>query len=150
MKVISALLLLAVFFLLIPFYGITNRNSSDTSLRTIQKNVEEVNYTALSFLSEYETIIDTSGAAKEDRSAFNRAVKKQQKAFKVYPNPASNIVYLRISGRQTITLHNANDSLIFKTSIREKAIVNIKKLPVGTYYFKDEKTGITKEMIIDR
>jgi hypothetical protein len=148
-KAISTLLLLAAFILLMPLYGITNRISPNISLCTSEKSVE-VNYTTLPFLTEYETIIDTSETAKEERSAFSRAVSRQQKAFKVYPNPASNIVYLRIYGRQTVTLHNASDSLIFRTSIREKALVNIKKLPVGTYYFRDEKTGITKEMIIVR
>lgn len=145
MKAISTLLLLAVFILLMPLYGITNLTAHDISLYSYEKTVED-NYTELPFLAGYNIIFDTSGTINEKNSAFSR----QQKAFKVYPNPARNIVYLRISGRQTITLRNASDSLIFKTSIREKALVNIKKLPVGTYYFRDEKTGITKEMVIAR
>jgi hypothetical protein len=148
-KAINKLLLLASFILLMPLYGIANRISPNISKCTPGKTFD-VNYRALLFLDEYKFFFDTSGTAREESAAFNRAIKKQQKAFKVYPNPASNIVYLRISGRQTITLHNASDSLIFRTSIREKALVNIKKLPVGTYYFRDEKTGIIKEIIIAR
>ncbi|CAN5128729.1 hypothetical protein BH11BAC6_BH11BAC6_04850 [soil metagenome] len=49
-----------------------------------------------------------------------------------------------------VTLRNANDSLIFKTRIREKATINIRKLPVGAYYFTDIKTGLTQPMIIAR
>lgn len=149
MKVISTLLLLAVFILLMPLYGITNRVLPNI-FSCIPKKVSKENDQPLSFLTKYTTISNTFDTAKEERSVVSKAISRQEKIFKVYPNPASNIVYLRISGRQTITLHNAKDSLIFRTSIREKALINIKKLPVGIYYFTDEKTGITKEMIIAR
>jgi hypothetical protein len=79
-----------------------------------------------------------------------RAYDRQLKTFKVNPNTANNFVYLAYYGEGMVTLHNANDSLIFKARIREKATVNIRKLPVGRYYFTDIKTGIKQEMIIAR
>ena len=85
---------------------------------------------------------------KKESPAQKRAFARQQKTFKVYPNPANNIVYLRIYGEQMITLRNSSDSLIFKVRIRQKATVNIRKLPNGTYYFTDLKTGLKQEMVI--
>lgn len=79
-----------------------------------------------------------------------RAYDRQLKTFKVNPATANNFVYLSYYGEGMITLHNANDSLIFKARIREKATVNIRKLPVGKYYFTDVKTGIKQEMTISR
>lgn len=101
---------------------------------------------------EEKTVEDTSyaGPVATEPDARTKAAIKRLKVFNVYPAPANNIVYLRITGKQTIMLHNANDSLIFKVAIREKATIDIRKLPVGRYYFTEAKTGIKKEMIIAR
>ena len=88
--------------------------------------------------------------APKQTPAQKRAYERQAKTFKVFPNPANNFVYLDYYGEGMITLHNATDSLIFKARIREKATVNIRKLPVGHYYFTDVKTGLKQEMIIAR
>ena len=82
--------------------------------------------------------------------AKKRAYERQAKTFKVYPNPANNFVYMKYYGEGMITLHNSSDSLIFKARIREKATVNIRKLPVGSYYFTDIRTGLKQQMIIAR
>ena len=75
---------------------------------------------------------------------------KPLKVFDVYPNPANKIVYIRITGKQTVSLRNEEGRLIFKTAIREKATVNLSPLPAGVYFLTDEKTGATRQFTIVR
>lgn len=80
-------------------------------------------------------------------------VKKQPrplKTFELYPTTANKFIYIKITGKQTVTLHNAAGKLIFRTAIREKATVNLSPLPPGDYILTDEKTCATKNFSIVR
>jgi hypothetical protein len=95
-----------------------------------------------------DNYIDTEAVATEP--VHYKKPPRPLKVFNVYPNPANKIVYIRITGKQTVSLRNEEGRLIFKTAIREKAIINLTPLPPGVYFLTDERTGATKEFTIVR
>ena len=99
--------------------------------------------------SEY-TSTDTAKAVSDEEPVRYKKTPRPLKTFDLYPNPANRIIYIKITGKQTVTLQNAEGHLIFKTAIREKATVNLSPLPAGVYYLTDVKTGATKKFSIVR
>lgn len=93
---------------------------------------------------------DTGKVVSEEEPTHYKKPPRPLKTFDLYPNPANKIIYIRITGKQTVTLHNDEGKLIFRTAIREKATVNLSPLPAGNYILTDEKTGATKKFSIVR
>ncbi|MEP6844450.1 MAG: T9SS type A sorting domain-containing protein [Panacibacter sp.] len=100
------------------------------------------------FFNHEQNVIDTDAMANNQH--IERKAPRPLKVFNIYPNPANRILYVRITGKQTVSLRDEQGCLIFKTAIREKAIINITPLPAGIYSLTDEKTGATKEVVISR
>lgn len=107
-----------------------------------------------------EKEISVKNSIKEDSSANNiekdvepahvRKAPRPLKVFDVYPTRANKIIYIRITGKQVVSMTNGDGRQIFKTAIREKATVDLSTLPEGNYQLKDEKTGVVKQFIIIR
>ena len=98
---------------------------------------------------EYNSI-DTEKVVSDAEPVRYKKPPRPLKVFDLYPNPANRIVYIRITGKQTVSLRNEEGHLIFRTAIREKATVNLSPLPAGVYFLTDEKTGATKQFTIVR
>ena len=103
------------------------------------------------YLPNIEYISSDSAKAVSDAEPVRyKRPAKPLKTFDLYPNPANRIIYIHITGKQTVTLHNEEGKLIFRTAIREKATVNLSPLPAGNYILTDEKTGAAKKFTIVR
>lgn len=87
---------------------------------------------------------------KDVEPASIKKAPKPLKVFDVYPTQANKFVYIRITGKQVVSMTNGSGKQIFKTAIREKATVDLSKLPPDTYQLKDEKTGAVKQFRIVR
>jgi hypothetical protein len=74
--------------------------------------------------------------------------RRHSDTLRVFPNPAKNVFYIKISGKKSIILKDAEGCQVFKVMIRERATVDINRLPAGIYYVIEEKTGDEEKLLI--
>ena len=90
-----------------------------------------------------DNIVDTTSGTHK----FNNR-RRHSDTLRVFPNPARNVFYIKISGKKSIILKDAQGCQVFKVMIREKATVDINRLPAGIYYVIEEKTGDEEKLLI--
>ena len=139
MKTVSAYLLL-INCALIGLFGL-HSNTNKTQTFPLHHDVLPD--------SEY-TSTDTAKAVSDAEPVRYKKSPRPLKTFDLYPNPANKVIYIHITGKQTVTLQNEEGKLIFRAAIREKATVNLSPLPAGNYILTDEKTGAAKKFSIVR
>jgi hypothetical protein len=72
------------------------------------------------------------------------------KDFIVYPNPVKDVLYVQIKGDAVFSVLSANGEILFTRTINSNGSINISALPPGTYYLKNNITGIVKKFIVAR
>jgi len=68
--------------------------------------------------------------------------------FKVYPNPARDILHIQITGKATVYLTDASGKIIFTKTIDKTDILNVSSLSAGVYYLKNNITNETQKIMI--
>ena len=68
--------------------------------------------------------------------------------FKVYPNPARDILHIQIMGKATVYLTDASGKIIFTKTIDETGMLNVSSLSAGIYYLKNNITNETQKIMI--
>jgi len=149
LKTVSAYLLL-INCAFLGYFGLYYDSNKTQTLPVHNTDDRQIVYDH-DFLPGVEyTSSDTAKAVSDEEPVRYKKTPRPLKTFDLYPNPANRIIYIKITGKQTVTLQNAEGHLIFKTAIREKATVNLSPLPAGVYYLTDVKTGATKKFSIVR
>ncbi|WP_158638331.1 T9SS type A sorting domain-containing protein [Panacibacter ginsenosidivorans] len=148
MKTVSAYLLF-INCALLGSFGLQSNTKPGTSTVHYTHDLQTVCHHDALPVSEY-TLTDTAKAVSDAEPVRYKKPPRPLKIFDLYPNPANKIIYIHITGKQTVTLHNEEGKLIFRTAIREKATVNLSPLPAGNYILTDEKTGTEKKFSIVR
>ncbi len=89
-----------------------------------------------------------------DALAFNHKVaitplsSLASSAFTITPNPVKEVMHVKVEGKTTLTLSNAEGKLFLTKIINGKEDISVSHLPAGTYYVKNITTGEIKKIII--
>jgi hypothetical protein len=89
----------------------------------------------------------------ESASAFSENLMQQNdktKFFLVYPNPAKNILHVRINGNALFSLSDQSGKILLTTSINREGSINISGMAAGLYYLRNNSTGAAQKIIIER
>jgi hypothetical protein len=72
------------------------------------------------------------------------------KDFMVYPNPVKDVLYVQTKGDVVFSVLSANGEILFTRTINSNGNISTSTLPPGTYYLKNNITGIAKKFIVAR
>jgi hypothetical protein len=72
------------------------------------------------------------------------------KDFIVYPNPVKDVLYVQTKEDAVFSVLSANGEILFTRTINSNGSINTSALPPGTYYLKNNITGIVKKFIVAR
>ncbi|HYK46052.1 MAG TPA: T9SS type A sorting domain-containing protein, partial [Parafilimonas sp.] len=72
------------------------------------------------------------------------------KDFTVYPNPARDILHIGTSINAVFSFLNSSGEILFTKTINDNAVINISQLPPGNYYVRNNTTGTTEKLIVER
>jgi Leucine-rich repeat (LRR) protein len=70
--------------------------------------------------------------------------------FRVYPNPAKDVLHVETNGSATFSLIDQSGKILVRTNITGKDGINISGITPGLYYLKNTSTGNVKKVIIAR
>ena len=70
--------------------------------------------------------------------------------FRVYPNPARDILHVETSGTATFSLINQSGKILLTTNVNGKGIINISSIAAGLYYVKNTSTNSIQKVVISR
>ena len=70
--------------------------------------------------------------------------------FRVYPNPARDILHVETNGAATFSLIDQSGKILVTTNINGKGIINVSGIPAGLYYLKNNSTGNVQKVVIAR
>ena len=80
----------------------------------------------------------------------NKNETNTSKDFTVYPNPARDILHIGTSINAVFSFLNSSGEILFTKTINDNAVINISELPPGNYYIKNNTTGTTQKLIVER
>jgi hypothetical protein len=115
-------------------YYVRVLNSVATQLKLFSKSF---NYTAPT-----NTLIASAQDAVQQNAKTN--------LFRVYPNPAKDILHVETNGNATFSLIDQSGKILVTTSINGKGSVNISGITPGLYYLKNTSTGNVQKVVIAR
>jgi len=115
-------------------YSVQVKNSVATKL-TLSSNT--IAYTALN-----EPIIASSENALQQYDKTN--------SFRVYPNPAKDILHVETNGSATFSLINQSGKILVTTNINGEGVINVSGIAAGLYYLKNNSTGSIQKVVIAR
>ena len=70
--------------------------------------------------------------------------------FRIYPNPANDILHVETNGSTILSLINQSGKLLVTRSINGKGSINISGITPGLYYLKNNSTGNVQKVVIAR
>lgn len=70
--------------------------------------------------------------------------------FRVYPNPAKDILHVETSGTATFSLVDQSGKILLTTSINSKGSINISGMAGGWYYLRNNSSGAVQKVVIAR
>jgi uncharacterized protein YaiI (UPF0178 family) len=75
---------------------------------------------------------------------------KSSKDFMVYPNPAKDVLNVQTKGDAVFSVLSAKGEILFTRTLNSNGSINTSALQSGTYYLKNNITGIVKKFIVAR
>jgi hypothetical protein len=95
---------------------------------------------------------DSTGADSISSYKYSFAVPngRSTKEFKVYPNPAKDVLHVQTNGKAILSLTDQSGKVLLTQTIEGNRVINIAPLPAGLYYLKNNSTGVTQKVIITR
>jgi len=70
--------------------------------------------------------------------------------FRVYPNPARNILYIETNGSAAFSLIDQSGKILATTNINGKGSIDVFQMTPGLYYLKNNSTGNVQKVVIAR
>jgi hypothetical protein len=70
--------------------------------------------------------------------------------FKIYPNPARDILHVETNDNTTFSLFNQSGKILLTTNINKKGNIDISPITAGLYYLKNNGTGAVQKVEITR
>jgi hypothetical protein len=70
--------------------------------------------------------------------------------FRVYPNPAKDVLQVETNGSTTFSLINQSGKILLTANINSKGSINVSGIAAGLYYLKNKITGSVKKVVIAR
>ena len=70
--------------------------------------------------------------------------------FRVYPNPAKDVLQVETNGSTTFSLINQSGKILITANINSKGSINVSGIAAGLYYLKNKITGSVKKVVIAR
>ena len=103
-------------------------------------------------LKLFTKLYDYTAPTKAAIASFENALQQYGKAnsFRVYPNPAKDILHVETNGSATFSLINQSGKILLTTNINGKGVINISGITSGLYYLKNNSTGNVKKVVIAR
>ena len=115
-------------------YSVQIKNSVATKL-TLSSNT--IAYSALN-----EPVIASAQDPVQQKGKTN--------LFRIYPNPANDILHVETNGSTILSLINQSGKLLVTRSINGKGSINISGITPGLYYLKNNSTGNVQKVVIAR
>ena len=102
------------------------------------------------------TLNDRSSSAVNSTDAVStidvqsNAVQKplNSSSFSVYPNPAKDVINIKITGAAVMLLMNQSGKIITSKLVETNATINVNNLPAGVYFLKNTATGVSEKIMI--
>jgi hypothetical protein len=69
--------------------------------------------------------------------------------FRVYPNPAKNILHIESNSAATFSLIDQSGKILLTANITGKGSINISGVTSGLYYLKNNSTGNVQKVVIE-
>ncbi len=76
------------------------------------------------------------------------SVNTAENNFKVYPNPTKDFINVHINGSAVTTLVDQSGKVISINQINGDGKINVSNLSAGTYYLRNNATGVTQKVIV--
>jgi hypothetical protein len=73
---------------------------------------------------------------------------KSNNGFSVYPNPATNVLHIKNTGKASFNLSNEKGKTLLTKTITNNGSIDVSKLQPGVYYLKNLVTGEGKTVLI--
>jgi len=70
--------------------------------------------------------------------------------FRVYPNPAKDVLHVETNSNATFSLIDQSGKILVTTNITGKGSINISGITPGLYYLKNNSTGNVQKIVIAR
>jgi len=75
---------------------------------------------------------------------------KRTKEFRVYPNPAKDVLYVQTNGKALVSLADQSGRVLLVQTIDGNGTIKVANIPGGLYYLKNNTTGTTQKVIISK
>jgi hypothetical protein len=85
-------------------------------------------------------IADNRFAAKDISAASTH--------FKVYPNPAKDVIYIQATGNNSYTLVNETGKVVLSKTINGNGSINVSQLPAGVYYLRNTTAHTSTKVVV--
>lgn len=73
-----------------------------------------------------------------------------EKKFKTYPNPATDVLHIQTNGKSNFSLSNQAGKIILTKNITNSGDIDVSKLPPGIYFLSNNTKDIKQKIIINR
>jgi hypothetical protein len=103
-------------------------------------------------LKLYSPLYDYKAPANAVIASAANASQQNDKTnlFRVYPNPARDILRVETNGNATFSLINQSGKILLTTNINGKGIINVSGIAAGLYYLKNNLTDNVQKVVIAR
>jgi len=71
-------------------------------------------------------------------------------SFRVYPNPAKDILFVQTNSNASFSLLNQSGKILLTKNVNGNGEINVTNLAAGLYYLKNNSTGAVQKVIIER
>ena len=103
-------------------------------------------------LKLYSKLIDYTASNNAVIASAENALRQNDKtnSFRVYPNPAKDILFVQTNGNASFSLLNQSGKILVITNINGKGSINISSVAAGLYYLRNNSSGAVQKVIIAR
>jgi hypothetical protein len=68
----------------------------------------------------------------------------------VYPNPATNILHIKNTGKASFNLSDQSGKILLTKTITNNGSIDVSKLPTGVYFLVNTKTNQSQQVVINK
>jgi hypothetical protein len=103
-------------------------------------------------LKLYSHTIDYTAPNNAVIASAENALQENDKpnVFRVYPNPAKDMLFVQTSGSASFSLLNQSGKILATTNINGTGSINVSGISAGLYYLKNNSTGTVQKVVIAR
>lgn len=98
----------------------------------------------------YNSDSATTNSISTYKYSFAIPHSKSNQEFKVYPNPAKDIIHIQTNGKAILSLTDQSGKILLTQTIEGSGVLNVANIPAGLYYLRNAATGATQKIIVSR